>query len=162
MVLAIFTLILVSTTSYIVAMVYGYFTLANPSAISGHIAIGLPAALLTILTHCIAMFYFIGSGKTLKEAVARHNLSQTYNEKSRKIKMITSPLQTYTALAIVVMACLGGATSVGKVSPIYHHVGAWLTLFLHLWTSFKTIQCTIENQFLGADAVAEIQKLEQS
>lgn len=162
MVLAIFTLILISTISYLVTMVYGYLAQSDPSYSLSHITLGLPAALLTILTHCIAMFYFIGSGKTLKEAVARHKLSPTYNEQSRKIKMITSPLQTYTAVAVVVMTCFGGAASVGKMNPLYHHIMAWVTFALHLWTSVQTVRYTIANQLLGADAVAEIQKLEKA
>lgn len=157
MVLAIFTLILVSTVSYIVTMVYGYLAVSDSSYASIHMAIGLPAALITILTHCIAMFYFIGTGKTLKEAVAEHNLSSTYNEQSRKIKMVTSPLQTFTPLAVVLMVCLGGASSVGKAPILYHHILVWVALALHLWTSFQTVRYTIENQLLGAKAVEEIQ-----
>jgi len=159
MVLAIFTLLLISTLSLIASMIYGYMAHINPGNILNHVTIGFPTTLIVILTHCIAMFYFIGSGKTLKEAVATNKLSQSYNEKAKSFKMITSPLQTYTMMAVVVMACLGGATQVGKIRPIYHEITAWLTLILHFWTTVQTVRCVIANQLLGNDAVEEIAKL---
>lgn len=156
MVLAIFTLILISTVSLIVSMVFGYLAHSDPGYIYRHVTIGLPATLMVILTHCIAMFYFIGSGKTLKEAVAEHHLSPTYNEKSKKIKMVTSPLQTFTMISAVIMACMGGAAQVGKLNPHIHEIIAWITLVLHVWTCVQTVRFVIENQLLGNDAVQEI------
>jgi len=160
MVLAIFTLMLVSTISLIVALVYGYLAhLVNMSYVSMHIIIGLPATLLMILTHCIIMFYFIGSGKTLKEAVEEHKLSPNYIHETKVYKRITSPLATYAMLAAVLMACFGGAVQVGKMASIWHEVAAWGTLFLHLWACVQETRYIIENQLLGNKAVQEIQKL---
>lgn len=156
MVLGIFTLILISTLSLIAAMVYGYFAAANPGLTAQHITVGLPAVLFLLFTHSLTMFYFIGSGKTLKEAVKEHGLSESYNEKARKFKMITSPLQTYTMLLAVLMACLGGAAQVGKISRYWHEGTAWLTLVLHLWTCVQEVRCIIQNQLLGDAAVKEI------
>ena len=108
------------------------------------------------------MFYFIGSGKTLKEAVIANNLSQSYIEKTKRFKMVTSPLQTYTMVLAVVLACLGGAAQVGKVNPLFHEITAWLTLILHIWTCVQTVRFMIANQLLGNEAVQEISKKQPS
>lgn len=162
MVLAIFTLILVSTIAMIVAMVQGYLIHTNPDLVLKHVTIGLPSALLVILTHSITMFYFIGSGKTLKEAVAANNLDPAYIEKTKVFKRITSPLATYTMLAAVVLACLGGAAQVGKVNPRLHEVTAWVTLLLHIWTCVQSVRCIIANQLLADQAVQELNRKVQN
>lgn len=160
MVLGIFTLILVSTVGLIGSMVQGYFAHLGSASVAGHITFGLPTVLIVIFTHSMILFYFIGSGKTLKEAVAANNLSSHYVEKTKEFKRITSPLATYTMLAAVALACLGGAAQVGKLSHRWHEVAAWGTLLLHLWASYQEVRCIIANQLLANDAVQEIRQLQ--
>lgn len=160
MVLGIFTLMLLSTIGLIVTIVDGYLAQADSSHLLRHITLGLPSTLLVLFTHSLILFYFIGSGKTLKEAVEANQLSRQYIDQTKRFKRITSPLATYTMLLTVGMAILGGAAQVGKLSPRWHEVCAWATLFLHLWACWQEARCLISNQLLANDAVQEIRKLQ--
>jgi hypothetical protein len=111
-----------------------------------HEAVGVLTAIYTLLTHCVVMMHFMGSGKGIKEAVEAYDLPDDpktgYVRRTKKFKGRTSGLATLSCLLIIAAAWLGGAKDVGMLTGMTH---AWFSYFVVLfnlysfWVEYKVI-----------------------
>ena len=111
-----------------------------------HEALGVLTAIYTLLTHCIVMMHFMGSGKGIKEAVETFDLPDDpktgYVRRTKKFKGRTSGLATLSCLLIIAAAWLGGAKDVGILKGMTH---AWFSYFVVIfnlysfWVEYKVI-----------------------
>ena len=120
--------------------------------VAHHILVAFPAFILAAFAHAMTMFYFIGTGKTVKEArkaspeiVTEHDVAETI-----RYKRVTSPLLTL-ALALVIAAPVSGGPLlvITKNGP-----GGWLWLHIvcvsaalavQVYTAVITIKIVVEN-----------------
>jgi hypothetical protein len=103
-----------------------------------HLLIALGSCLLLLFSHCWIMFYLIGTGKAIKEAVAAENLSPELVEETKALKNRSYPgLMLAMALAMATFI-LGGGVATGSFIPSWFHLVMFLiTLFAQvraLWT----------------------------
>jgi len=86
--------------------------------ISRHITFGFFSAMLTMLAHSMMMFYLIGKGKAVKEAMAEHHVTGNYYA---RIAAARKPVFSIASLAMVVTiiaAILGASVDTGVLPPI--------------------------------------------
>lgn len=76
-----------------------------------HQLLGLFASLLWLVAQCAVFVYFLGTGKAIKTAVEKRGLDPDLAAQTRKLKGKTFPFATFSALAVVAAAVLGGAAS---------------------------------------------------
>lgn len=112
-----------------------------------HQWLGVLTGIYTLLTHCIVLMHFMGSGKAIKEAVETHDLPndpQTgYTRRTRKFKARTSGLATLCCILIIAVVWLGGAKDVGVLKGMTH---AWFAYFVvafnlySFWVEYRVIK----------------------
>jgi len=104
--------------------VAGLFTTAaiglRGGDISRHITYGIFSTMVTLLAHSMMMFYLIGKGKAVKDAMAEHSVDGDYY---RRIAAARKPVFSIGAFAMAVTmtaAILGASVDTGVLPPIIH------------------------------------------
>lgn len=88
--------------------------------VARHIGLGFFSSLVVLLAHSMMMFYFIGKGKAVKDAMAEGQLTGDYY---RRIAVARKPVFSIGSLAMVVTmiaAILGGGVDTGVLPPMVH------------------------------------------
>lgn len=109
-----------------------------------HIAVAVPTVLFSLFTQSMVLFFFIGTGKLLKEAAAKRPDPEGRDHilrRVREFKARTSALATFAPLSALVTGLLGAGAHT-KATP------AWL----HLWTAVLAILLHVVA--LGREVVA--------
>jgi len=70
---------------------------------------GVLAALMVVLVNSLAVTYFIGTGRWVREVVEAYGLDAALVERSRRLKRGGFPLALAGMLAVVAIVALGGA-----------------------------------------------------
>src|SRR6266849_6247574 len=93
--------------------------------ISRHISFGIFSTLVTLLAHSMMMFYLIGKGKAVKDAMAEHNVTGDY---FRRIAAARKPVFSSGTLAMavtMVTAIMGASVDTGVMPPVVHAMIAY-------------------------------------
>jgi hypothetical protein len=88
--------------------------------VARHISFGIFSTLVTLLAHSMMMFYFIGKGKAVKDAMAEHGIA---GDHYRRIAAARKPVFSIGTLAMaltMVTAILGASVDTGVLPPIVH------------------------------------------
>ena len=88
--------------------------------IARHISFGIFSTFITLLAHSMMMFYLIGKGKAVKDAMAEHSVAGDYY---RRIAAARKPVFSIGTLAMVLTmaaAILGASVDTGVLPPIVH------------------------------------------
>jgi len=120
-----------ATAGLVVSGWLGY-SVEDGASFEIHVLLGLASALLLLFSHSWIMFYLIGTGKAIKEAVARGGLESHYVEETKDLKNLSYPvLMLATGLAMATFIVGGGVAT--RVIPAWiHHLLFWLTLAVQL------------------------------
>ena len=107
---------LIGLGGLVTAAVYGL----RATDVSTHILIAFFSVMVTLLAHSMMMFYLIGKGKAVKDAMAEHHLSGDWY---RRIAVARKPVFSIATLAMGVTmaaAILGASVDVRVLPPIVH------------------------------------------
>ena len=97
-----------------------------------HISFGIFSTLLTLLAHSMMMFYLIGKGKAVKDAMKEHGVTGDYY---RRIAVARKPVFSIGTLAMAVTmttAILGASVDTGVLPPMVHAMIAYGAIVCHL------------------------------
>ena len=93
--------------------------------VARHISFGIFSTLITLLAHSMMMFYLIGKGKAVKDAMAEHSVAGDYY---RRIAAARKPVFSIATLAMavtMVTAIMGASVDTGVLPPIVHAMIAY-------------------------------------
>ena len=93
--------------------------------ISRHISFGIFSTMVTLLAHSMMMFYLIGKGKAVREAMAEHGVTGDY---ARRIAAARKPVFSIGTLAMsvtMVGAILGASVDTGALPGAVHAMIAY-------------------------------------
>ena len=99
--------------------------------LSNHIQIGLFSSIVILLAHSMMMFYFIGKGKAVKDALkegGHEESGDTYKRFVARISAARRPVFSIGPLAMLVTmtaAILGASVDTGWLPPIVHGMIAY-------------------------------------
>ena len=127
----------------------------DAASISRHISLGIFATLVTLLAHSMMMFYLIGKGKAVKDAMAEGQLSGDY---VRRIALARKPVFSIgtAAMAVtIVTALLGASVDTGVLPPMVHATVAWGAIACNL----AAAKIEIEALTTSSRVVDEVNKL---
>ena len=128
--------------------VLGYMLGSSVRSLQPHLLLGLVACLLLLFSHSWVMFYLIGTGKAIKDAVAENKLEGSLHERTKAFKNRTYPwLMAAMGLAIATFV-LGGGYVAGAVPNWLHVVLAYATLVVQVWTLVLEGQVLLQNERL--------------
>jgi hypothetical protein len=93
--------------------------------VSRHISFGFFSAMLTMLAHSMMMFYLIGKGKAVKDAMAEYHLTGDF---FRRIAVARKPVFSVATVAMGVTmaaAIMGASVDTRVLPPIVHAMIAY-------------------------------------
>jgi hypothetical protein len=85
-----------------------------------HISFGLFSTLVTLLAHSMMMFYLIGKGKAVKDAMAEGNLTGDYYGRIAAARKPVFSIGTFAMAITIVAALLGASVDTGLLPPMVH------------------------------------------
>ena len=93
--------------------------------ISRHISYGIFSTLITLFAHSMMMFYLIGKGKSVKDAMAEHHVTGDYYQRIAAARKPVFSIGTF-AMAVTMVAALHGASvDTGILPPVVHAMIAY-------------------------------------
>ncbi len=141
-----------ATLGLAVTAVFGYM-LQGPVGpeMSRHVLVALASSLLLLFSHCWIMFYLIGTGKAIKEAVNENKLEPDLIEETKRYKNRSYPSLMLAMALVMATFILGGGAATGVLPVWIHHVLFWAALVAQgrsLWIEKGVLEA---NERLMAD-----------
>jgi hypothetical protein len=100
--------------------------------VAGHVLVGVFATMLNLLAHSLMMFYLLGKGKAVREAVTEGGLDGDY---VRQVSALRAPVFARATIAMAVTmtaAIIGASVDVRVLSPWPHALVASLAIASNL------------------------------
>jgi len=147
MVLALLTVSFVSIVCFIISAVMG-FMIADRSGISQHFLFGFFTTFMVALAQSMTMFYFIGTGKQVKELVVNHPAGQEFVQRTKRFKARVFPPATWAILFTMATMILGGGVDTRVVPTFVHTILAAVSLYYNLVAFWREAKYMIEHNML--------------
>ena len=93
--------------------------------VSRHISFGIFSTLVILLAHSMMMFYLIGKGKAVKDAMAEHGVTGDYYRRIAAVRKPVFSVGTFAMAATMIAAILGASVDTGRLPPIVHGMLAY-------------------------------------
>jgi len=147
MVLALLTVSFVSIVCFIISAVMG-FMIADRSGISQHFLFGFFTTFMVALAQSMTMFYFIGTGKQVKELIVNHPAGQEFIQRTKRFKARVFPPATWAILFTMATMILGGGVDTRVVPAFVHTILAAVSLYYNLVAFWREAKYMIEHNML--------------
>jgi hypothetical protein len=118
---ALVTAVFIGLAGQVVAVVFGL----QGTDIARHISVGIFSTMITLLAHSMMMFYLIGKGKAVKDAMAEHQVAGDYYRRIASARKPVFSIATLAMAAAMVAAILGASVDTGVLPPIVHAMIAY-------------------------------------
>ena len=119
--------------------------------VARHISFGIFSTLVLLLAHSMMMFYLIGKGKAVKDAMAEHSVTGDYY---RRIALARKPVFSIGTLAMavtMVAAIMGASVDTGVLPPIVHATIAYGAIVCNLAAAKIEITALLESSRIVAE-----------
>ena len=93
--------------------------------ISRHISYGIFSTLITLFAHSMMMFYLIGKGKSVKDAMAEHHVAGDYYHRIAAARKPVFSIGTLAIAVTMVTAIIGASVDTGVLPPMVHAMIAY-------------------------------------
>lgn len=140
-----------ATVGFVATGAIGYRVGGDPQSFQLHLLVGLVSSLLLLFSHCWIMFYLIGTGKAIKEAVAENGFESELVASTKRFKAETFGWMMLAMGLAMATFILGGGVYTGAVPKIVHHGLFYLALAAQVWTLLREIRVLAANDRLIAD-----------
>jgi hypothetical protein len=154
MALVLSTILVVALVALAGAGVLGYHLSSGRGAFENHFHLALVATLLGIFGHAMTMFYFIGTGKAIKDVVREHNLDRAFLAQTRRQNMQASSWATLATILLMLQFIMGGGVHTRAIPARVHEVVFYATLVVSGLASLREIRLLSQQNAL-ADRVSE-------
>lgn len=103
--------------------------------VTRHVGYAIPTVLLSLFSQSMVIFFFIGTGKLVKDETARYPEAERRRilQALADLKRRTSPPATFSLLSSIGVFVLGGAVHTRALPSWTHLVAAIAALVLHGW-----------------------------
>jgi len=128
-------------------------TEASPVArglVGQHVLWAIPAVLLSLFSQSMVIFYFIGTGRLVKDEIAGYPEPERNSILAvlRRLKRQTSPPATFSLLSAVGVFVLGGAVHTRALPSWTHLAASVAAVLLHAWALGAEWKAFAENNRL--------------
>jgi len=138
---ALLTAVVIGLLGLVTTTVFGL----RGADISRHISFGIFSTMVTLLAHSMMMFYLIGKGKAVKDAMKEHAVAGDYH---RRIAVARKPVFSIGTLAMAVTmtaAILGASVDTGVLPPMVHAMIAYGAIACNLAAAKIEITALMES-----------------
>jgi hypothetical protein len=148
MVLALLTSALLSIVCFIVTLLTGFMVIKI--SLAQHVLFGFFTTFLVTLTQSMTMFYFIGTGKQVKDLVTALPSGPQFIQRTKVFKAKVFPPSLWAMLFTMATMIIGGGvhTHVSWTPPILHAFLAAVALYFNIVAFWKEAKYMIENNIL--------------
>lgn len=128
-------------------------TAAGAKLVTRHVGFAIPTILLSLFSQSMVIFYFIGTGKLVKEEIASFadDDRRVILVALRRFKAKTSPAATFGLMSAIAVFVLGGGAHTSAVPTWVHLAAAILAVMTHAWALAAETRAFSENHRLMAD-----------
>lgn len=134
---------LLSIAGLVATSVAGF--IATPGHYAQHIFLALGTVVIGLFSQSMTMFFFIGTGKQLKDKVRGAEHESDVRRSTRALAMRVSPIATYAMAALMVTFIMGGGVASGKTPRWLHLSLSAATLVLYARAYWIEIQAMEQN-----------------
>ena len=131
--------------------VLGYLLGTAVRSLTIHVLTGLTASLLLLFAHCWVMFYLIGTGSAIKNAVSENGLDGDLAERTKAFKSRSYPWLMLAMGLIIATFVAGGAYTAGVGPSWIHEILFFVTLVSQVYTLVIEGQVLTANERLMAE-----------
>ena len=147
MVLALLTSSLMGIAGLTVAFYMG-FAMDGRIGLQQHFLFAMFATFVAILAQCMSMFYFIGTGKQVKDLVGSRPQARDFIQRTREFKSRVFPHATWAIVFTMSAWIVGGGVDT-RVIPVWvHTVLAVLALSTNVLAFIREFQYMARNNIL--------------
>ena len=100
--------------------------------VSRHISFGIFSTMITLLGHSMMMFYLIGKGKSVKDAMAEHNVTGDFYRRIAAARKPVFSIGTLAMAVTMVTAILGASVDTHVLPSIVHAMIAYAAIACNL------------------------------
>jgi hypothetical protein len=132
---------LMTIAGLVVTMIAGY--LASPGHVAQHIMLALATVVVGLFSQSMTMFFFIGTGKEIKDKVKGAGEETDVVQRTRDFKSKVFPAAMYAMAAIMVTFIIGGGVATHSTPSWTHHLLAIATLLLYgraYWVQLRAME----------------------
>jgi len=108
---------------------------AAKALVGRHVGYAIPTVILSLFSQSMVLFYFIGTGRLIKDEVASYPEPERARILSllRDFKRRTSPAATFALASAIAVFVLGGAVHTRALPSWVHLASSLLAVLLHAW-----------------------------
>lgn len=147
MVLALLTTSFVSIVCFIIAIVMG-FTIEGRAGLSQHFLFGFFTTFLVSFSQSMTMFYFIGTGKQVKDLVANQPPGTNFVQRTKAFKARVFPPATWAILFTMATMIIGGGVDTRVIPTFVHTLLAIISLYYNVVAFWREAKHMIEHNIL--------------
>ncbi len=93
--------------------------------VSRHISFGIFSTMVTLLAHSMMMFYLIGKGKAVKDAMKEYSVTGDFHQRIAAARKPVFSIGTLAMAVTMATAILGASVDTGVLPPIVHAMIAY-------------------------------------
>ncbi len=123
---------------------FGYMVVDDATLVR-HVALGLVAALGSILNLSLVMFYFIATGKAVREAAEKGLMPVKDYRITRKFKGKLFPLVMAAVVMFMITPVLGAGYHAGRMELTWHMTLAWSAIVFYAFLLFFVRKLLLKN-----------------
>lgn len=147
MVLALLTASLLSIICFLITVFMG-FSMAGRTGLAQHFLFGFFTTFLVTLAHSMTMFFFIGTGKHVKDLVLNHPAGKDFIQRTKKFKAKVFPPALWAMLFTMATMILGGGVDTRMIPTWIHTVLAAAALYFNVVAVWREAKYMIEHNML--------------
>ena len=151
MAIALLTLALVGTMSFLATIVMGY-DVPEQITVGRHFLLGLVSTMLLVMAHSFIMFFLIATGVELKNMEKERGWGDSFRRRTVAMKGQVFPAATLALLLVIAQFVLGAAAHTRAIPVWAHHALAWITLAVSTLALVREYQVLGENNRLIDEA----------
>jgi hypothetical protein len=131
----------ISLVGLVAAAVFGL----RGTDVGRHISFGFFSTMVMLLAHSMMMFYLIGKGKAVKDAMAEHNVAGDYFQRIAAARKPVFSIGTLAMAVTMVAAILGASVDTGVLPAMIHGMIAYGAIACNLAAVKIEIDALIES-----------------
>ena len=149
---ALLTAVFIGLTGLVATTIFGL----RGTDVSRHISFGIFSTLVTLLAHSMMMFYLIGKGKAVKDAMAEHSVAGDYYRRIALARKPVFSIGTLAMAATMVAAIMGASVDTGVLPPMAHAMIAYGAIVCNLAAAKIEIAALMQSSRIVAEVNQQI------
>ena len=122
-----------------------------------HIGFGMFATFLVTLAQSMTMFYFIGTGKQVKDLVISHSITEGFVQRTKVFKARVFPPALWAMLFTMAAFIVGGGVHTRLIPSWIHLLLAAAAFFFNVQAFFREAKYMIEHNSLWEELEKRLQ-----